>query len=92
MSLVKADLPGVLLDEGEVRFAHVVELECKKSLAAVVLSRLLAFAGVLWTTNHAVLQFDVSAHRVLRLAVIILGGQLLILTGFVILLVGLHFT
>ena len=63
VSLVKPDLPGVLLDEGEVRFAHVIELECKKSLS-VVPGRLLDFGGVL-RTNHAVLQFIVPAHRVL---------------------------
>lgn len=63
VSLVKADLPGVLLDEGEVCFSHVVELECKKSLS-VVPSRLLAFGGVL-RTNHTILQLIVPAHRVL---------------------------
>lgn len=88
MSLIEADLPGVLLYEGEVRFSHVIELECKKSLS-VVPSRLLAFGGVL-RTDHAVLQLVVTAHGVLRLAVVVLGGQLLILTGLVVLLVGLH--
>lgn len=63
VSLVKADLPGVLLDEGEVRFSHVIELECKKSLS-VVPGRLLAFGGVL-RTDHTVLQLVVPAHRVL---------------------------
>lgn len=63
VSLVKPDLPGVLLDEGEVCFAHVIELECKKSLS-VVPGRLLDFGGVLWT-DHAVLQFVIAAHRVL---------------------------
>lgn len=63
VSLLKADLPGVLLDEGEVCFSHVIELECKKSLS-VVPGRLLAFGGVL-RNNHAVLQFIVPAHRVL---------------------------
>ena len=58
VSLVKADLPGVLLDEGKVCFSHVIELECKKSLS-VVYGRLLAFGGVLWT-NHTVLQFVVD--------------------------------
>lgn len=90
MSLVKADLPGVLLNEGEVRFAHVVELECKKPLS-VVPSCLLSFGGVLWADN-AVLQFIVAAHRILRLTVFVLRWQLLILTGLVVLLVGLHLT
>lgn len=90
VSLVKADLPGVLLDEGEVCFSHVVELECKKSLS-VVPSRLLAFGGVL-RSDHTILQLVVPAHRVLWLAVVILGGQLLVLTGLVVLLICLHLT
>lgn len=63
MSLIEADLPGVLLDEREVSFPHVIELECKKSLF-VVPCRLLAFGGVL-RADHAILQLVVPAHGVL---------------------------
>lgn len=90
MALVKADLPGVLLDEGVVRFPHIVELECKKSLP-VVAGRLRRFGGVLGT-DCAVFQLVVSAHGVLRLAVVVLGGQLLVLAGLIVLLVCLHLT
>lgn len=88
VTFVKADLSGVFLDEREVRLAHVVELECEKPLP-VVSDRLLAFGGDL-RADHAVLQLVVSAHRVLGLAVVVLGRQLLVLAGLVVLLVGLH--
>lgn len=90
VALVEADLSGVLLDEGVVRLSHVVELECKKSLS-VVGGRLRRFGGVLGT-DHAVFQLVVSTHRVLRLAVVVLGGQLLVLAGLIVLLVCLHLT
>lgn len=99
VSLVEADLPGVLLDEREVRLAHVVELECEESLAAVaargaagglLLLLLLALGGRVLRRHHAVLQLVVAAHRVLRLAVVVLRGQLLILARLVVLLVRLH--
>lgn len=63
VSLIKTDLPGVLLDEGVVCFSHVVELECKKSFS-VVASCQIAFDGVLGT-NHPILQLIVPTHRVL---------------------------
>lgn len=88
VTFVKADLSAVLLDEREVRLAHVVELECEKSLP-VVPDRLLTLAGDLMA-DHAVLQLVVPTHRVLRLAVVVLGRQLLVLAGLVVLLVGLH--
>lgn len=90
MALVEADLSGVLLDEGVVCFSHVVELECKKSLSAVA-GRLRRFGGVVGT-DQAVFQLVVPTHGVLRLAVVVLGGQLLVLAGLVVLLVRLHLT
>lgn len=88
VALVKADLPRVLLDDGVVCFSHIVELECKKSLS-VVAGHLRRFGGVLGTA-HSVFQLVVPAHRVLRLTVVVLGGQLLVLAGLIVLLVRLH--
>lgn len=88
MALVETDVPGVLLDEGVVRFSHIVELECKKSLS-VVDGCLRRFGGVLGTA-HSIFQLVVPPNRVLRLAVVILGGQFLVLAGLIVLLVCLH--
>lgn len=53
--------------------------------------RLLAFGGILWA-DHTVLKLIVPTDRVLRLAVVVFRGQLLILAGLVVLLIGLHLT
>lgn len=87
--LVEAYLPRLSLDEVGVGLSHVVELECEEALLLAVERR--AFAAVL--RQDAVLQLVVpAAHRVLRLAVVVLRGQLLVLAGLVVRLVRLHLT
>lgn len=86
--LGESDLPRLSFDEVQVGLAHVAELECEKTLS--VAGQLLAFRGVF--RDRFVLQVIIAADRVLRLAVFILGGKLLVLTGLVVGLVGLHLT
>lgn len=61
VSLIESDLPWFFFNKTQISLAHVVELECEKSL--FMACELLAFGRVLWA--DPILQIVVPAHRIL---------------------------